>query len=126
MKKLATSFVIALGLSFISLGSFAAEGEKASNTSISENPWEVFKEVVYTYKTSNVDFMYKSEAEQAAFLSAAAEMKERISESPDAKAEEKINRINSTITIFTFIWDIRQDSTQTDDEFAALEIPEVN
>lgn len=125
MKKLATSFVFALGLSFISFGSFATGGEKKSNSSVSENPWEVFKEVVYTYKTSNVDFMYKSEAEQAAFLSAAAEMKEKISEYPDYKAEEKIKRINSAITIFTFIWDIKNDIQLTEQELFPFELPKV-
>lgn len=125
MKKLATSFVIALGLSFISLGSFAAEGEKASNTSISENPWEVFKEVVYTYKTSNVDFMYKSEAEQAAFLTAAAEMKDKISNNPDFRTEEKIKRIDQAVIVFKYLWEIKEDIQLGNEEVEFIEIPEI-
>lgn len=125
MKKLATSFVIILGLSFSSFQTFASNNSNASTASVAENPWEVFKGVVQTYKTSNVDFIYKSKAEQEAFLKAAAEMKETLSENQDYHSIEKIKRIDSAVTIFAFIWDIKNDTTLTESELEALEIPEV-
>lgn len=127
MKKLATSFILILGLSFAGLQSFASEVEKTpkSNSVISENPWEVFKEVVYTHKTSNVDFMYTSKAEQEAFLNAAIEMKGRISEHADFHADEKIKRIDQAVTIFKYLWEIKDKIQLGSEELELIEIPEV-
>lgn len=125
MKKLATSFVIILGLSFAGLQSFAANNFEKSKVSVSENPWEVFKGVIHTYKTSNVEFMYKSEAEQEAFLAAAAEMKEKLSEYSDFHAEEKIKRIDSAVTIFKYLWDTKELIHAENIDNEIVEIPEV-
>ena len=127
MKKLATSFILILGLGFTGLQSFASEIEKApkANATVSENPWEVFKEVVYTYKTSNVDFMYTSKAEQEAFLNAATEMKGRISEHSDFHADEKIKRIDQAVTVFKYLWEIKEDIQLGSEEMELIEIPAV-
>lgn len=127
MKKLATSFILILGLSFAGFQSFASEGEKSlkSNTSFSTNPWEVFKDIVYTYKTSNVDFMYTSKAEQEAFLQAADEMKGRISEHSDFHADEKIKRIDQAVTIFKYLWEMKDKIQVGNEELELIEIPEV-
>ena len=126
MKKLATSFVIILGLSFAGFKSFAANNFEKSKVSVSENPWEVFKGVIHTYKTSNVEFMYKSEAEQEAFLAAAAEMKEKLSEYSDFRTEEKIKRINQAVTIFKYLWDIKELIHNESIDNEIVEVPEVN
>jgi hypothetical protein len=127
MKKLATSFVLILGLSFTGLPSFASETTPKENLTISENPWEVFKEVVYTYKTSNVDFMYTSKAEQEAFLNAATEMKGRILEHADLSfADEKIKRIDQAVTVFKYLWEIKEDIQLENEELELIEIPAVN
>jgi len=123
MKKLATSFVLILGLSFTGLQSLASEIAPKANLILSENPWEVFKEVVYTYKTSNVDFMYTSKAEQEAFLKAATEMKGRISEKSDFHAEEKIKRIDQAVTVFKYLWEIKEDIQLGSEELELIEIP---
>jgi hypothetical protein len=124
MKKLATSFILILGLSFTS---FASEITPKANTTLSENPWEVFKEVVYTYKTSNVDFIYTSKAEQEAFLNAAAEMKGIISEHSDLSfSEEKIKRIDQAVTVFKYLWEIKEDIQLGSEELELIEIPTVN
>ena len=109
MKKLASSFVIILGLSLLGLQSFASEGRTygKSISSITENPWEVFKGVVHTYKTSSVEFIYKSEAERDAFFLAANEIKEIFSENSDIRAEQKIRRIDQTSTVFKYLWDTK-------------------
>jgi hypothetical protein len=127
MKKLATSFVLILGLSFISFQSNASEGKNFTkqHSSVSENPWEVFKEVVYTYKTSNVDFIYTSKAEQLAFLEAADEMKGKISENSDFHADEKIKRIDQAVTIFKYLWEIKNDIQTGSEEMELIEIPVV-
>lgn len=127
MKKLATSFILILGLSFTGLKSFAAEAEKTpkTNSTLSENPWEVFKEVVYTYKTSNVDFMYTSKADQEAFLNAATEMKGKISEHSDFHADEKIKRIDQAVTVFKYLWEIKEDIQLGNEELELIEIPAV-
>jgi len=124
MKKLATSFVLILGLSFTS---FASKITPKANTTVSENPWEIFKEVVYTYKTSNVDFIYTSKAEQEAFLNATAEMKGIISEHSDLSfSEEKIKRIDQAVTVFKYLWEIKEDIQLGSEELELIEIPTVN
>lgn len=127
MKKLATSFILILGLSFTGLQSFASEAEKTpkTNSTVAENPWEVFKGVVYTYKTSNVDFMYTSKAEQEAFLNAATEMKGRISEHIGFHADEKIKRIDQAVTVFKYLWEIKEDIQLGSEELELIEIPAV-
>jgi hypothetical protein len=125
MKKLAASFVIILGLSFAGFQSLAANNLEKSKISVSENPWEVFKGVIHTYKNSNVEFMYKSEAEQQAFLAAADEMKEKLSEYSDFHAEEKIKRINQAVTIFKYLWDTKELIHGENMDNEIVEIPEV-
>jgi uncharacterized protein YfcZ (UPF0381/DUF406 family) len=127
MKKLATSFVLILGLSFIGLQSFASEIENTTKAkaTVSENPWEVFKEVVYTYKTSNVDFMYTSKAEQEAFLNAATEMKGRISEYTGFHVDQKIKKIDQAVTVFKYLWEIKEDIQLGSEEMELIEIPGV-
>jgi hypothetical protein len=109
MKKLASSFVIILGLSLLGLQSFASEGRTSvkSISFVTENPWDVFKGVVHTYKTSNVEFMYKSDVEQQAFLLAATEIKEILSGNSDIRAEQKIRRIDQAVTVFKYLWDTK-------------------
>jgi uncharacterized protein YfcZ (UPF0381/DUF406 family) len=127
MKKLATSFILILGLSFIGLQSFASEIENTTKAkaTVSENPWEVFKEVVYTYKTSNVDFMYTSKAEQEAFLNAATEMKGRISEYTGFHVDQKIKKIDQAVTVFKYLWEIKEDIQLGSEEMELIEIPTV-
>lgn len=126
MKKLASSLVIILGLSLVVLQSFASEGRinGKSNTSVSENPWEVFKEVVHTYKTSNVEFIYQSEAEQDAFFLAATAIKEILSENSDVRAEQKIRRIDQAITVFKYLWGTKDLIHAEPIDAEVVEIPE--
>lgn len=127
MKKLASSLIVILGLSFISITSFASEQKNISNpnNNNNQNPWEVFKNVVHTYKTSNVDFIYKSKAEQEAFLEAADKMKQKISEHSNEHQTEKIQKINQAITIFTYLWEIKDDIQSENATYELIEIPEV-
>jgi hypothetical protein len=123
MKKFATSFVIILGLSLSTFQSFASQ--KVNMNPTSENPWEVFKEVIHTYQTSNVAFIFKSKAEQEEFLTAADKMKERIAESQDFHAEGKIRKINQAVTVFKFLWDTKDTAQDDNLDLENLEIPEV-
>ena len=127
MKNLAKSLILILGLGFISFKSNATESNQTitQNPTVNENPWEVFKEVIHTYKTSNVQFYFTPKDQQEAFLNAAEEMKQKIAEKSDFHAEEKLKKINSTVTKFTYIWNTRQDITFLDYEIEVIEIPEV-
>ncbi|MCP9769973.1 hypothetical protein EGI22_18875 [Lacihabitans sp. LS3-19] len=127
MKNLAKSFIIILGLGLISFQSNATEKQNLSeqNSVTNENPWEVFKETIYNYKTSNVKFLYTNVADQEAFLEAADTMKQKISERADEHAKQKLNRIEQTITMFKFLWEVKDDIQNQAENFEIIEAPEV-
>ena len=125
MKNLTKSLILILGLGFISFQSNASESIKTTsqNPTVNENPWEVFKEVIHTYKTSNVQFYFTPKDQQEAFLNAAEEMKQKIAEKSDFHAEEKLKRIDQTVTIFKFLWETKDETEYT--EIENIEIPEI-
>jgi RecB family exonuclease len=125
MKNLAKSLILILGLGFISFQSNASESIKTTsqNPAVTENPWEVFKEVIHAYKTSNVQFYFTPKDQQEAFLNAAEEMKQKIAEKSDFHAEEKLKRIDQTVTIFKFLWETKDETEYT--EIENIEIPEI-
>ena len=127
MKNLAKSFIIILGLGLISFQSNATEKQNLTeqNRVSNENPWEVFKETIYNYKTSNVKFLYTNDADQEAFLEAADIMKQKISERADEHAEQKLKRIEQTITMFKFLWEVKDDFQNQEENFEIIEAPEV-
>ena len=125
MKKIAKSFII---ICLISFQSYATEKQISidqKNVS-NENPWEVFKETINNYKTSNVKFLYTNASDQDAFLEAADKMKQKISERTDHHSGEKINRIEQTIAIFKLLWDIRDDIQNQTEVFEIIDAPEVH
>jgi hypothetical protein len=124
MKKIAKSFII---ICLISFQSYATEKQipiEQKNTS-NENPWEIFKETINNYKTSNVKFLYTNATDRDAFLEAADKMKQKISERTDHHSGQKINRIEQTIAIFKLLWDIRDDIQNQSEDFEIIEAPEV-
>jgi len=127
MKKIAKSFIIILGLGLISFQSNATEKQNLSeqNSVTNEKPWEIFKETIHNYNTSNVKFLYTNTTDQEAFLEAADKMKQKISERTSHHSGQKINRIEQTIAIFKFLWDIKDDIQNHSEVFEIIEAPEV-
>ena len=125
MKNLAKSLILILGLGFISFKSNATESNQTitQNPTVNENPWEVFKEVIHSYKTSNVQFYFTPKDQQVAFLNAAEEMKQKIAEKSDFHSEDKLKRIDQTVTIFKFLWETKDETEFT--EIENIEIPEI-